>query len=283
MISTHLSPDDYCRQKATGSGSSFSISFQFLAADRRKALTALYAFCHEVDDIVDDLAMDGKTAREKLEDWRENIALMYANNPLHPVTKALLPHLKTCSMEKRFFDAIVDGMEMDLDRNRYDCFEKLEKYRWHVAGAVGILAAGIFGMTNRKTLQYAQRLALAFQLTNIIRDVGEDAARGRVYLPSDELSRFGVSEADLFRRQPSAAFVNLMQFQSERALGFYDEAFALLPNEDRLSQKPGMVMASIYRELLLEIRRQGFPVLTKRVSLPKTRTLWLAWKAWLNE
>lgn len=276
-------PDDYCQQKATESGSSFYTSFRFLPTERRKAITALYAFCREVDDLVDDASIDVATAREKLNHWREDIARMYAGNPLHPVTKALFPHLQPYSMEKRFFDAIVFGMEMDLDQHRYHSFLELKKYCWHVAGAVGILAAGIFGMTNKKTRQYAETLGLAFQLTNIIRDVGEDATRGRIYLPTDELTRFGVSESDLLNRHASAAFDRLMRFQSERTLRLYDEAFALLPDEDRLSQKPGMVMASIYRELLLEIRRQGFPVLTKRVSLPKTRTLWLAWKAWRHE
>ncbi len=275
-------PDQYCQHKAAKSGSSFYVSFRFLPSERRRAITALYAFCREVDDIVDDFPSDPGGARRKLDGWRREIADMYAGRPDHPIMQALMPHLEIYSLEKKYLDAIVDGMEMDLEKKRYGDFSELEKYCWHVAGTVGILAARIFGATRRKTQEYAEKLGLAFQLTNIIRDVGEDAARGRVYLPADEMNVFGVSVDDLRNRRQTSAFRELMQFQAKRALGFYDEAFALLPDQDRLSQKPGIMMASIYRELLLEIGRCGFPVLIKRVSLTKVRKFWLAWKAWVN-
>ena len=275
-------PDQYCQHKAAGSGSSFYGSFRFLPPARRKAITALYAFCREVDDIVDDPSLDTEAARRKLAGWRREIADMYAGHPDHLITQALLPHLRTFSIEESLLDAVVDGMEMDLDRKRYASFGELEKYCWHVAGVVGILAAKIFGSTQPGTLEYAEKLGLAFQLTNIIRDVGEDIGMGRIYLPQDELERFGVTEDDLFRRRYTEAFRKLMQFQAERAQGLYEEAFLLLPEADREAQKPGVMMATIYRELLGEIERCDFPVLTERVSLTKTRKLWLAWKTWLN-
>ena len=276
-------PDQYCQHKAAGSGSSFYACFRFLPPARRKAITALYAFCREVDDIVDDRALPPESARYKLAGWRREITDLYAGHPDHPITRALLPHLASCSLEQAHFMAIIDGMEMDLDRHRYSTFDELARYCWHVAGAVGILAAKIFGASRPETLLYAEKLGLAFQLTNIIRDVGEDLAIGRIYLPADEMARFGVTETDLARQDGGAAFTGLMRFQADRALALYDKAFSLLPEEDRPAQKPGIMMASIYRELLLEIVRCGFPVLTRRVSLTKGKKLGLAWKAWLHE
>lgn len=278
-----MSPDQYCQHKAAGSGSSFYASFRFLPPVRRKAITALYAFCREVDDIADDRTLSPETARRELAGWRREIADLYAGHPGHPVTRALLPHLASCALEQAHFMAIIDGMEMDLDRHRYDTFGELARYCWHVAGAVGILAAKIFGVSRPETLVYAEKLGLALQLTNIIRDVGEDIAIGRIYLPADEMARFGVTENDLSERRGGHAFTELMRFQADRALALYDEAFALLPDEDRAAQKAGIMMASVYRELLLEIVRCGFPVLSRRVSLTKGKKLWLVWKAWLHE
>ncbi len=276
-------PDEYCQQKAAASGSSFYVSFRFLPADRRKAITALYAFCREVDDIVDDDTTDIERARFKLNGWRKEIAEMIAGRPDHPITRALSRHLDTFNLDVNLLLAIIDGMEMDLDKVRYDSFDDLKKYCWHVAGAVGILAARIFGLNNPQTEEYAEKLGLAFQLTNIIRDVGDDLKIGRIYLPADELNRFSVSENNLKNARYTPEFRNLMNFQAKRALSLYDEAFTLLPEEDRHAQKPGIMMASIYRELLLQIEKKDFPVLTERVSLPKTKKLWLAWKAYVDE
>ncbi len=276
-------PDEYCQQKAAASGSSFYVSFRFLPADRRKAITALYAFCREVDDIVDDDTTDIERARFKLNGWRKEIAEMIAGRPDHPITRALSRHLDTFNLDVNLLLAIIDGMEMDLDKVRYDSFDDLKKYCWHVAGVVGILAARIFGLNNPQTEEYAEKLGLAFQLTNIIRDVGDDLKIGRIYLPADELNRFNVSENNLKNARYTPEFRNLMNFQAKRALSLYDEAFTLLPEEDRHAQKPGIMMASIYRELLLQIEKKDFPVLTERVSLPKTKKLWLAWKAYVDE
>ncbi|MBV8666156.1 MAG: presqualene diphosphate synthase HpnD [Burkholderiaceae bacterium] len=275
-----MSPDDYCQQKAAQSGSSFYYSFLFLPAERRRAITALYAFCREVDDTVDECT-DAAVARTKLAWWRKEIGAMQAGNPTHPVTQALLPHLQPFSIDVKHLLAIVDGMEMDLDQTRYLDFAGLQRYCWHVAGVVGILSAGIFGSTRPETLQYAEKLGLAFQMTNIIRDVGEDARKGRIYLPVNELQQFNVTAADVLNGRHSDNFVKLMQFQVERAQALYDAAFALLPAADRRAQRPGLMMAAIYRSLLTEIESDGFHVLNQRISLTPIRKLWLAWKTYV--
>jgi phytoene synthase len=276
-----MSPDDYCQQKAAQSGSSFYYSFLFLPPERRRAITALYAYCREVDDTVDECT-DVAIARTKLAWWRKEIAAMLAGKATHPVTLALQPHVQTYALEGKHLQAIIDGMEMDLDQTRYLDFPGLQRYCWHVAGVVGILSASIFGATRPQTLQYAEKLGLAFQLTNIIRDVGEDARKGRIYLPVNELQQFDVTAADLLNARHSDRFEQLMRFQAERAQRAYDEAFALLPAEDRRAQRPGLIMAAIYRTLLDEIERDGYHVLNQRVSLTPIRKLWLAWKTYVR-
>jgi phytoene synthase len=276
-----MSPDDYCQQKAAQSGSSFYYSFLFLPAERRRAITALYAFCREVDDTVDE-ATDESVARAKLAWWRKEIGAMLAGAPTHPVTKALGPHLLPYALDGKHLLAIVDGMEMDLNQTRYLDYPALKRYCWHVAGVVGILSASIFGATRPETLEYAERLGLAFQLTNIIRDVGEDARKGRIYLPVNELQQFQVTAADILNARHSDNFERLMAFQTERAKKIYEEAYALLPREDRRAQRPGLIMASIYRTLLTEIEADRFHVLEHRISLTPIRKLWLAWKTYVR-
>jgi len=276
-----MSPDEYCQQKTVQSGSSFYYSFLFLPPERRRAITALYAFCREVDDTVDE-ATDGSVARIKLAWWRTEVSKMYAGTPTHPVMLALQPHIAVYKLEEQHLQAIVDGMEMDLDQSRYLDYPGLQRYCWHVAGVVGILSASIFGYTNPQTLAYAEKLGLAFQLTNIIRDVGDDARKGRIYLPINELQQFGVTANDLLKLQHSDKFEALMAFQAKRAQAIYDEALALLPKEDRRAQRPGLMMASIYRTLLDEIQRDGYHVLNQRISLTPLRKLWLAWKTYVR-
>jgi phytoene synthase len=276
-----MSPDEYCQQKTVQSGSSFYYSFLFLPPERRRAITALYAFCREVDDTVDE-ATDASLARIKLAWWRTEVSTMYKGTPTHPVTQALKPHIDVYHLEEQHLQAIIDGMEMDLDQSRYLDYPGLRKYCWHVAGVVGILSASIFGYANPQTLQYAEKLGLAFQLTNIIRDVGDDARRGRIYLPVNELQQFGVTAQDLLSARHSDKFEALMRFQTERAQAMYDEALALLPKEDRRAQRPGLMMAAIYRTLLDEIARDNFHVLNQRISLTPLRKLWLAWKTYVR-
>ncbi len=276
-----MSPDEYCQQKAAQSGSSFYYSFLFLPPERRRAITALYAFCREVDDTVDE-ATDESLARIKLAWWRTEVAAMYEGKQNHPVTRALQPHLAVYNLKQEHMQAIIDGMEMDLNQTRYLDYAGMSKYCWHVAGVVGILSASIFGATRPETLVYAEKLGHAFQLTNIIRDVGEDARKGRIYLPVNELQQFGVTAADLLNARHTDNFTKLMAFQTARAQQAYDEAFALLPKEDRRAQRPGLIMAAIYRTLLTEIERDGYHVLNQRISLTPIRKLWLAWKTWVR-
>ncbi len=275
-----MTPDEYCQQKAAASGSSFYYSFLFLPPKRRRAITALYAFCREVDDVVDETA-DPQLAGTKLAWWRHEVASLFAGNPQHPVTRALQPALAPYGVTARRLNEIIDGMEMDLTQTRYLDFAGLERYCYHVAGVVGLLAAGIFGHTDPRTLEYAKTLGTAFQLTNIIRDVGEDARNNRIYLPIEDLQKFGVTAADLLGARHSEAFVALMKFQADRARTHYDRAMVVLPAADRRAQRPGLIMAAIYRELLAEIEREGFKVLTQRTSLTPLRKLWLAWKTWV--
>ncbi len=270
-------PEHYVQEKAASSGSSFYYAFLFLPAPRRAAITAFYAFCREVDDVVDEVSDPG-VAAVKLAWWRKEVAQAYAGTPTHPVMQALMPWTTEFGIEQRQLQAVIEGCEMDLAQTRYLDFAALERYCHLVAGIVGEVAARIFGQTQDATTAYAHKLGLAFQLTNIIRDVGEDAMRGRIYLPISELQQFDVKAHEITKRHYSERFTALMQFQARRAHALYDEALALLPAVDRRSQKPGLMMASIYRTLLREIEGEGFQVLHQRISLTPLRKLWLAWK-----
>jgi len=275
-----MTPDQYCQQKAAASGSSFYYSFLFLPPERRRAITALYAFCREVDDVVDQ-SLDPQLAATRLAWWRVELANLFAGKPQHPVTKALLPFAEKFSLEKEKLGEIVDGMEMDLTQTRYLDWAGLERYCYRVAGVVGLLAAGIFGYRDPRTLEYAKNLGIAFQLTNIIRDVGEDARNNRIYLPMDELKKFDVPAADLLNARETPEFEKLVQFEAQRAKDYYARAFRALPAVDRKAQRPGLIMAAIYRTLLDEIERDGFHVLKAKTSLTPLRKFWIAWKTWV--
>jgi phytoene synthase len=276
-----MTPDDYCAHKVKESGSSFAAGFRFLSPQRRQALNALYAFCREVDDVVDE-CREPAIAHAKLGWWRAEIAVLDGGKPSHPVTQALAAAREHFSLPVEQLAEIIDGMQMDLEQARYADFHQLQLYCHRAAGVVGLLSAEIFGYTDRHTLKYAHTLGLAFQLTNIIRDVGEDARRGRIYLPQDELARFGLTEQDILKRRHSPEFRALMEFQAARAREHYARAFAQLPAADRKAQRPGLVMAAIYRDLLEQIAADGFLVLDRRTSLTPLRKLWLATKAWLG-
>ncbi len=272
-----MTPEQYVQEKAAASGSSFYYAFLFLPAPRRAAITAFYAFCREVDDVVDDM-VDAGVAATKLAWWRNEVQQSFKGTATHPVMKALMPHAATYTIEARHLLAVIDGCQMDLEQTRYLDYPGLQRYCHLVAGVVGEVAAGIFGQTDPQTTSYAHKLGQALQLTNILRDVGEDAMRGRIYLPVNELQQFDVKAHEILKRTYSDRFVALMKFQAQRAQGLYDEALALLPAADRRAQKPGLMMASIYRALLTEIERDNFQVLHQRVSLTPLRKFWLAWK-----
>lgn len=279
-----MTPQNYAQQKAAASGSSFYYAFLFLPPERRAAITAFYAFCREIDDVVDDIKDPG-VAQVKLDWWRQQVLRSFAGaTPEHPALQALLPHAPGYQIQANHLLQVIDGCQMDLDQSRYLDYANLRQYCQLVAGVVGEVAARIFGQTDPQTTEYAHRLGLAFQLTNIIRDVGEDATRGRIYLPVNDLQRFDVKAHELIKRGSASdssfpqRFEALMRFQIERALACYDEALALLPTQDRRAQKPGLMMASIYRTLLKEIATDPQLVLTQRISLTPLRKLWLAWK-----
>ena len=276
-----MNPHEYCQAKAAQSGSSFYYSFLFLPADQRRAITALYAFCREVDDVVDECT-DAAVARTKLAWWRGEVAQIYAGRPTHPVAVALSEVKDRHRLSQERLQEIVDGMEMDLDHTGYADFQALRLYCHRVASVVGLLSAEIFGYRDARTLDYARDLGLAFQLTNIIRDVGEDARRHRIYLPRDEMQRYGVAPSDIMAAHETEGFSRLMAFQVERARGFYNAAFAALPAGDRRAQRAGLVMAAIYRALLDEIQADGCHVLTRRISLTPIRKLWIAWRTWVT-
>jgi phytoene synthase len=272
-----MTPAQYVQEKAAASGSSFYYAFLFLPAPKRAAITAFYAFCREVDDVVDDM-VDPSVAATKLAWWQAEVAKAFGGQPSHPVMQALMPLATDFGIEQRHLQAVIEGCQMDLEQTRYLDYPGLQRYCHLVAGVVGEVAARIFGQTQPQTTAYAHKLGQALQLTNIIRDVGEDALRGRIYLPVNELQQFDVKAHEILKRTYSARFAALMQFQAQRAHGLYDEALALLPAADRRAQKPGLMMASIYRTLLREIEADKFQVLNQRVRLTPLRKMWLAWK-----
>ncbi|GAB1368834.1 presqualene diphosphate synthase HpnD [Azonexus hydrophilus] len=276
-----MTPDQYCQEKCATSGSSFYYSFLFLPPARRQAIMALYAFCREVDDVVDE-CNDPALASTKLAWWRMEVERIASKQATHPVGLALQAVSPEIEISAARLNEIIDGMEMDLQQTRYLDFTGLSLYCYRVASVVGLLAAGIFGYRDAQTEKYAHDLGMAFQLTNIIRDVGEDARRGRIYLPIDELKQFNVPAADILNARYSDNFTALMQFQYQRAERYYQDALAHLPACDRKSQRPGLIMAAIYRTLLEEIRAENFQVLHQRISLPPTRKLWLAAKTWIK-
>lgn len=278
-----MTPYEYCEDKCRSSGSSFTGSFRFLTAERRRAMTVLYAYCREIDDVVDECS-DANVARTTLNWWRAEIAAVFreGGQPTHPVCLALVPVVKRFNLPQEHFLEIIDGMEMDLEQHSYADFKSLQLYCYRVASVVGLLAAEIFGYTDRKTLKYAHDLGIAFQLTNIIRDVGEDARRGRIYLPLDELAQFGVHTKDILSYQETPEFQQLMGFQIERAQHYYDQALAELPKVDRKAQVAGLIMAAIYRTTLEQVIASGCHVLRERVSLGTGYKLWLALSTWLK-
>jgi len=271
-----MTPDEYCQDKTAKSGSSFYYSFLFLADQQRQAITALYAFCREVDDIVDNVH-EVDIARTKLDWWRQEIQRTYDGTATHPIGKALHTAITHYDLHIEYFIEIIDGMAMDLEQFSYPDFSQLSLYCHRAAGVVGLLAVEIFGYQHRATLKYAENLGMALQLTNIIRDVREDAERGRIYLPQDEMDRFNVKTDDLLALKSTPELTALLKFQADRTQHYYQQAMTLLPDSDRYTQRTGLIMANIYQATLNEIERDGFQVMQQRVSLTPLRKLWIAW------
>ena len=277
-----MTPQEYCQDKAAKSGSSFYYSFLSLPDQKREAITAVYAFCREVDDIV-DAPGDPQIKNTKLNWWHHEIDNLYDATPQHPITKALKPVIKHFSLPKEYFAEIIDGMQMDLDQQRYASFKDLSLYCYRVASVVGLMSAEIFGYQDRQTLKYANDLGMAFQLTNIMRDVYDDYKNDRIYIPQDELDKFGVTENDIKTQNNNEEFKKLMQFQAERANSYYDKAFSQLPDIDRYTQRAGIIMSAIYHALLNEIIKDDYQVLLHRIRLSTLQKLWIAWRTKRNE
>jgi len=277
-----MTPQQYCINKTKESNSSFLPAFYFLSHDKKMALTALYAFCREVDDIADE-CFEYEVGKAKLDWWKLEIERLFEKNPQHPVTKALAIYIEKYDLNQAYFIEIIDGMEMDLNFNRYESFKQLQLYCYRVASAVGILSAKIFGFNNLKTLKYAHDMGIALQLTNIIRDLGEDARRGRIYIPIDELIKFNLTETDILNYSKGEKIKHLVIFLAERAKNFYYSAMNHLPVEDRKKQLPGIMMGNIYFTLLNEILvNRPEKILNQKTVLPPLRKIWIATTTLLN-
>lgn len=277
-----MTPQQYCAEQAAASGSSFYYAFQFLPSPKKEAIHALYAFCREVDDAVDEVS-DPTAAEARLAFWRGEIEAVFGGTPQHPVAQALAEAVGHFNLDKAYFLEVIDGVEMDLRQSRYATFADLQLYCYRVASVVGLLSIEIFGHTERQTRKYAHNLGIAFQLTNILRDVGEDAARGRIYLPQEDLEAFGVSEAEILARQPTEAFARLVAFEIQRAEEYYRQALAELPEADRYRQLPGLIMAAIYQRTLREVAGSEESVLTHRIRLTPLRKFWIAFRTYRAE
>lgn len=249
-----MTPIQYCYEKVKASKSNFTWAFSFISQDRRDALISLYAFCREIDDIVDE-TLELEIASAKINWWKAEINRLFHETPQHPVTKSLLNFVQIYELNEAYFIEMLDGMEMDLKFNRYENFKQLQLYCYRVAGVVGILSVKILGFKNQATLKYAHDLGIALQLTNIIRDVGEDARKNRIYIPLDELKEFNVPEDEILKFKESNRVSSLIMYQITRAEVFYKNAYQKLPKEDINPQIPGLIMGKIYETLLVEIKR----------------------------
>lgn len=268
---------EYCRNKVAQSGSSFYYSFRFLSPEKQTAIYALYAFCREVDDIVDNCS-EPQIAVQKLTWWKTELDRIYQGNPEHPVGKALSSILNSYPLPKVLFEEILQGMFMDLDYQGYQTFADLEVYCHCVASTVGLLSIIIFGVNTDATRQFAKKLGIAFQLVNIIRDVGEDAKNNRIYIPEEDLAKFSLTPQDILQKKYTANFIALMQFQALRAKQYYQEAMNALNSEHKIHLRSALIMAEIYFTLLKEIDKTQFKVLHQRISLTPIRKLWIALK-----
>ena len=274
-----MTPQEYCSKKTAQSGSSFYYSFLFLEKKKREAITALYAFCREVDDIVDD-ASDEHVARSKLNWWDQEIEKMWLGTPRHPVTIAIQQFIEPYKLEQKYFKLIIDGMMMDLEQQNYETMDQLKEYCYRSASAVGILSASIFGYAHPTTLIYAEQLGLALQLTNILRDIKEDLARGRIYIPLEELDKVNIKRANLSHSVGEKSFDTLIDNQVAIAQKIFDSAERNLHIDDRQSQKAGLIMGAIYRKLLNRIASKPAGSFTKRQTLTPIHKLWIAWRIW---
>jgi phytoene synthase len=278
-----------CRAVTKASRSNFTYAFLVLPKAQREALYAIYAFCRISDDLVDETESLGAAgvrspatagAAERLRMWRVELDACFRGAASHPVTRRLAEVLCTFPIPRAYFEELLNGMEMDLLKTRYASFAELDQYCYRVAGVVGLMCIEVFGYTRPETRTYAQRLGTAFQLTNILRDLGRDGAGGRIYLPQEDLARFGCPEADILNRRVTPAFRRLMHFEVERARSWYAAARQALPAADRKAMLPAEIMRVIYHRLLTQIEARSYDVYSRPVRLSDTRRLLLALGCW---
>ena len=278
----HRLDDDFarCAEITRRSSSNFYYAFMLLPADRRRALYSVYAFCRFIDDIADDESVRGAAAL--LARWREELDRVYDGTPTRAISRALSDSVTRFNIPHRLFDEVISGVEMDLERKRYATFDELRLYCYRVASAVGLICIEIFGYQNQRTREYAENLGIAFQLTNILRDVREDAGRDRIYLPLEDLSRFEVTQEEILASAHSERFEALMKFEAERARCYYADAERALPAEDRPTLLAAEAMRLIYGAILRQIVDSNYHVLDRRHRLSTPRKLYLVGRAWAS-
>lgn len=274
-------PASHCYQLTRESNTNFSYSFYFLPAEKRKALYAIYAYCRCLDDVVDK-SFSRVDASAALLQWTTETINMFQGKPSHPITVGLKPYIDRYSIPQKYFFELIKGVEMDLVKNRYNTFDELHKYCYRVASAVGLICAEVFGYKNATTLGYAVDLGIAMQLTNILRDIKGDALKGRIYLPLEDLRKFGYTEEDLFSSSYNQAFAEMMRFESARARGYYKRAEETLPKEDRRSMVSAEIMRAIYSQLLRKIESVDYDVFSHPIQLPNSQKLYIALKTWIK-
>jgi len=280
------------RTLTKASRSNFYYAFLFLPRPKRDALYAVYAFCRVTDDLVDEsltptagAERDGAppsagTPLERLKSWRAELESCFRGEATHPVTQRLAEVIRDFRIPHGYFEELLNGVEMDLTKSRYATFAELQQYCYRVAGVVGLMCIEIFGYRRPATRAYAEHLGTAFQLTNILRDLAADAERGRIYLPQEDLRRFGYSDQDLLGRRMTPAFFDLMRFEVERARQFYAAARAILPAEDRRTMLAAEIMGAIYSRILDRIEAAGCDVFSSRIRLSDAHRFWLALACW---
>jgi len=274
----------YCTAYTKSSGSNFYYSFLFLPKTSRNAMYTVYAFCKAVDSAVDE-PPPGSNPKEELTRWRIELDAAYGGTPNSPIAISLAHHIKTFSIPKAYFEELIKGVEMDLFNNRYVTFDELSLYCYRVASVVGLICLHIFGATSPRAQDYAIALGMAFQLTNILRDIGVDADEGRIYLPLDDLRACNCPEKALLQKTYSPQFTALMQREAARAHQYYDKAqtaFTALSSAERRAVAVAEIMRGIYSRILTSLEQSGFQVFGPRISLSTTHRLAVALSIWFR-
>jgi 15-cis-phytoene synthase len=274
----------YCTTLTKKSGSNFYYSFFFLTRKRRAAMYTVYAFCKEVDSAVDEPPA-GSNPHEELQRWQKELAAAYQGTPTFPVTISLANHVRQLSIPQAYFEELIKGVEMDLSASRYASFQDLSLYCYRVASVVGLICLHIFGPTSARAQDYAVALGMAFQLTNILRDIGTDADQGRIYLPQEDLQQFGCTDQAILRRQESPELRKLLHFETTRAHEYYTKAqaaFEALPAKDRRALTVSEIMRAVYFRILKKIEEPGHQIFGPRIRLSTNHRLALAAGVWLR-